>query len=170
MVANSLSNPSPDDSLSASAHTLTRADLADAVYRAVGLSRAESAAMVETVTRTEIDVDGARPVIATPDRQARTIAVSSFAGPLATVSIRAAEQPVTALARRSDGPMLRCWGAGSMSDLAAVLDAPARIWVGVPPQELSRTLLLQAGWVVAVAGMARLVLARATRHLQIAGG
>ena len=49
MVANSLSNPSPDDSLSASAHTLTRADLADAVYRAVGLSRAESAAMVETV-------------------------------------------------------------------------------------------------------------------------
>ena len=30
-------------------HTLTRADLADAVYRVVGLSRAESAAMVETV-------------------------------------------------------------------------------------------------------------------------
>ena len=32
-----------------SQRTLTRADLADAVYRAVGLSRAESAAMVETV-------------------------------------------------------------------------------------------------------------------------
>ena len=29
--------------------TLTRSDLADAVYRTVGLSRAESAAMVETV-------------------------------------------------------------------------------------------------------------------------
>ncbi|MFV0280353.1 MAG: integration host factor subunit alpha [Rhodoblastus sp.] len=29
--------------------TVTRADLADAVYRAVGLSRAESASMVETV-------------------------------------------------------------------------------------------------------------------------
>ncbi len=32
-----------------SARTVTRSDLADAVYRAVGLSRAESAAMVETV-------------------------------------------------------------------------------------------------------------------------
>ncbi|MCB1501064.1 MAG: polyketide synthase dehydratase domain-containing protein [Bauldia sp.] len=99
------------------------------------------AAMVETVTRTEIDVDGARPVIATPDRQARTIAVSSFAGPLATVSIRAAEQPVTALARRSDGPMLRCWGAGSISDLAAAIDAP--------------TMPAAAGWPVRLAIVAR---------------
>lgn len=33
----------------AASRTLTRADLADAVYRAVGLSRAESAVMVETV-------------------------------------------------------------------------------------------------------------------------
>ena len=56
MVDNSLSNPSLDDSLSASAHTLTRADLADAVYRAVGLSRAESAAMVETVLGEIADV------------------------------------------------------------------------------------------------------------------
>ncbi|MFT4098413.1 MAG: integration host factor subunit alpha [Rhodoblastus sp.] len=32
-----------------SGRTLTRADLADAVYRAIGLSRVESAAMVETV-------------------------------------------------------------------------------------------------------------------------
>ncbi|MCB9686367.1 MAG: ABC-2 family transporter protein [Alphaproteobacteria bacterium] len=56
------------------------------------------------------------------------------------------------------------------SPWAAVLDAPARIWVGVSPQELVRTLVLQAGWVVAVALLTRLVLARATRHLQIAGG
>ena len=32
-----------------SSRTVTHSDLADAVYRAVGLSRAESAAMVETV-------------------------------------------------------------------------------------------------------------------------
>ncbi len=36
--------------------TITRADLADAVYRAVGLSRAESASMVETVLGEIADV------------------------------------------------------------------------------------------------------------------
>ncbi|MCA9488777.1 MAG: hypothetical protein KC621_02620 [Myxococcales bacterium] len=74
-------------------------------------------------------------------------------------------------AREPEQPLGEAVGAREVDEpWAAVLDAPARIWVGVPPQELSRTLLLQAGWVVAVAGMARLVLARATRHLQIAGG
>ncbi|MCB1541603.1 MAG: integration host factor subunit alpha [Rhodoblastus sp.] len=47
MVANQVSS-SPGHS-EATGRTVTRADLADAVYRAVGLSRAESAAMVETV-------------------------------------------------------------------------------------------------------------------------
>ncbi len=45
MVANG-KTPDPSD---ISGRTLTRADLADAVYRAIGLSRVESAAMVETV-------------------------------------------------------------------------------------------------------------------------
>ena len=39
----------PNSSNSMGSRTLTRADLADAVYRAVGLSRAESADMVEAV-------------------------------------------------------------------------------------------------------------------------
>ena len=49
MVADGLPTPPRSDNSIAASRTLTRADLADAVYRAVGLSRAESADMVETV-------------------------------------------------------------------------------------------------------------------------
>ena len=44
-----VTNDAPTRTKPDSARTITRSDLADAVYRAVGLSRAESAAMVETV-------------------------------------------------------------------------------------------------------------------------
>ena len=47
--------PTPASQLHES-RTLTRADLADAVYRAVGLSRSESASMVETVLGEIADV------------------------------------------------------------------------------------------------------------------
>ncbi len=45
MISDGLS----DNNSTGPSRTITRSDLADAVYRAVGLSRAESAAMVETV-------------------------------------------------------------------------------------------------------------------------
>ena len=47
---------SPTDALSRDSGSVTRADLADAVLRRVGLSRAESADIVDAVLRQIIDV------------------------------------------------------------------------------------------------------------------
>lgn len=58
----------PNASAPEGGRTVTRADLADAVYRAVGLSRAESADMVETVLGE----------IADTIAEGRTVKLSSF--------------------------------------------------------------------------------------------
>ncbi len=55
VVASALSPHGPDQAVAGAPHTVTRVNLAEAVYKRVGLSRKESATLVEMVLSEMID-------------------------------------------------------------------------------------------------------------------